>query len=76
MAHGVQPPAVRAPAVGGEAMKARGPGFEWDQVSCMRCGARDFEVTGPGWAEERRDWLRLGGLWRPARQILPRVPGT
>ncbi len=49
-------------AVGGEAMKASGPA-EWDQVSCMTCGARDFEVTRPGWAEGLRDWLRFGGPW-------------
>ena len=30
---------------------------------------RDFEVTRPGWAEGLGDWLRLGGLWRPTRQV-------
>jgi ribosomal protein L37E len=52
-------------------MKARGSA-DWDQVSCMRCGARDFEVTRPGWAEGLRDWLRFGGPWRPIRQVCRR----
>jgi ribosomal protein L37E len=52
-------------------MKARGPA-EWDQVSCVRCGARDFEVTRPGWAEGLRDWLWFGGRWRPTRQVCRR----
>src|SRR6266571_4693215 len=58
-------------AVGGEAMKASGPA-EWDQVSCMTCGARDFEVTRPGWAEGLRDWLRFGGPWRPTKRACRR----
>ena len=58
-------------AVGGEAMKASGPA-EWDQVSCMTCGARDFEVTRPGWAEGLRDWLRFGGPWRPTKRACQR----
>jgi hypothetical protein len=49
-------------------MKARRPA-EWDQVPCMGCGARDFEVTRPGWAKGLGDWLRLGGPWRPARRV-------
>jgi hypothetical protein len=52
-------------------MKARGSA-DWDQVSCMRCGARDVEVTRPGWAEGLRDWLRFGGPWRPIRQVCRR----
>jgi ribosomal protein L37E len=52
-------------------MKAPGPA-EWDQVPCMRCGARDFEVTRPGWAEGLRDWLWFGGRWRPTRQVCRR----
>jgi hypothetical protein len=52
-------------------MKARGPA-ECDQVSCMRCGAWDFEVTRPGWAEGLRDWLWIGGPWRPTRQVCRR----
>jgi hypothetical protein len=49
-------------------MKARRPA-EWDQVPCMKCGARDVEVTRPGWAEGLRDWLRFGGPWRPPRRV-------
>jgi hypothetical protein len=52
-------------------MKARGPA-EWDQVSCMECGARDVEVTRPGWAEGLREWLWFGGPWRPTRQVCRR----
>jgi hypothetical protein len=52
-------------------MKARGRA-EWDQVPCMRCGARDFEVTRAGWGEGLRDWLRFGGPWRPTRQVCRR----
>jgi hypothetical protein len=53
-------------------MKARGPA-EWIvQVPCMDCGARDFEVTRPGWAGGLRDWLRFGGPWRPSRQACRR----
>jgi hypothetical protein len=48
-------------------MKARGPA-DWNQVWCPACGARDVEVTRPGWAEGLRDWLRFGGPWRPTRQ--------
>jgi hypothetical protein len=35
----------------------------------MECGARDFEVTRPGWAKGLGDWLRFGGRWRPPRRI-------
>jgi hypothetical protein len=35
----------------------------------MECGARDFEVTRPGWAQGLVDWLRFGGRWRPPRQV-------
>jgi hypothetical protein len=56
-------------------MKAGGPA-EWDQVSCMTCGARDFEVTRPGWAEGLRDWLRFGGPWRPPRRVCRQCGNT
>jgi hypothetical protein len=56
-------------------MKARGPA-EWDQVPCMTCGARDFEVTRPGWAEGLRDWLWFGGPWRPPRRVCRRCGNT
>jgi hypothetical protein len=52
-------------------MKARGPA-EWDQVPYMACGARDVEVTRPGWAEGLLDWLRFGGRWRPPRRVCRR----
>jgi hypothetical protein len=53
-------------------MKAHGPA-EWiAQVPCMDCGARDFEVTRPGWAQGLCDWLRFGGPWRPRRQVCRR----
>jgi hypothetical protein len=52
-------------------MKGRGPA-EWDLVSCMTCGARDVEVTRPGWAEGVGDWLRFGGPWRPTRHVCQR----
>jgi hypothetical protein len=43
---------------------------EWlVEVPCMECGARDFEVTRPGWAKGLGDWLRFGGRWRPPRRI-------
>jgi hypothetical protein len=46
---------------------------EWlVEVPCMECGARDFEVTRPGWAEGLGDWLRFGGRWRPPRRICRR----
>jgi hypothetical protein len=35
----------------------------------MECGARDFEVTRPGWAEGLGDWLQSGGRWRPTRRV-------
>jgi hypothetical protein len=59
------------PVVGGEAMKAPGPAG-WNQVPCMNCGARDFEVTRPGWAQGLRDWLGSGGPWRPTRRVCRR----
>jgi len=52
-------------------MKARGPA-DWNQVSCMSCGARDVEVTRPGWVEGLREWLSSGGPWRPTRQVCRR----
>jgi hypothetical protein len=46
---------------------------EWlVEVPCMECGARDFEVTRPGWAEGLGDWLRFGGRWRPPRRVCRR----
>jgi hypothetical protein len=43
---------------------------EWPvEIPCMECGARDAEVTRPGWAEGLFDWLRFGGPWRPPRRI-------
>jgi hypothetical protein len=42
------------------------------QVPCMACGARDVEVTRPGWAEGVRDWLGSGGPWRPPRWVCRR----
>jgi hypothetical protein len=38
----------------------------------MDCGAQDFEVTRPGWAQGLGDWLRFGGPWRPPRRICRR----
>jgi hypothetical protein len=38
----------------------------------MECGARDFEVTRPGWAEGLGDWLRFGGRWRRPRRVCRR----
>jgi hypothetical protein len=52
-------------------MEARGPA-ERDQVPCMTCGARNFEVTRPGWSEGLGDWLRFGGPWRRSRQVCRR----
>jgi hypothetical protein len=63
--------ASAARAVGGDAMKAGGPA-EQDQVWCPACGARDVEVTRPGWAEGLREWLGAGGPWRPTRQVCGR----
>jgi hypothetical protein len=46
---------------------------EWIvQVPCGNCGARDFEVTRPGWANSLRDWLGFGGPWRPTRRVCRR----
>jgi hypothetical protein len=57
-------------------MKARGPA-EWSvEVLCMECGAQDFEVTRPGWAEGLRDWLRFGGPWRPPRRVCRQCGNT
>jgi hypothetical protein len=56
-------------------MKARGPA-EGDQVSCPACGARDVEVTRPGWAAGLREWLGSGGPWRPTRRVCRRCGTT
>jgi hypothetical protein len=63
---------VGAPAVGGEAMRARRTDEWLVEVPCMECGARDFEVTRPGWAQGLGDWLRFGGRWRPFRRVCRR----
>jgi hypothetical protein len=42
------------------------------EIPCMECGARDVEITRPGWAESLGDWLRSGGPWRPPRRICRR----
>jgi hypothetical protein len=52
-------------------MKSRGLA-ESSQVWCPACGARDIEVTRPGWAEGLGDWLSAGGPWRPTRQVCQR----
>jgi hypothetical protein len=56
-------------------MKARRPA-EWDQVPCMECGARDVEVTRPGWAEGLGEWLQSGGPWRPPRRVCRQCGNT
>jgi hypothetical protein len=38
----------------------------------MECGARDVEVTRPGWAQGLGDWLRFGGRWRAPRRVCRR----
>jgi hypothetical protein len=43
-----------------------------EEIPCIECGARDFEITRPGWAEGLGDWLRFGGPWRPPRRICQR----
>jgi hypothetical protein len=53
-------------------MRARGPAVWMVQVPCVNCGARDFEVTRPGWAEGLREWLSSGGPWRPTRRVCRR----
>ena len=53
-------------------MSARGPDEWLVEVPCMECGARDFEVTRPGWAEGLGDWLQAGGPWRPTRRVCRR----
>jgi len=46
---------------------------EWPvEIPCVHCGARDVEITRPGWAEGLGDWLRFGGRWRPPRQVCRR----
>jgi hypothetical protein len=42
----------------------------------MECGARDFEVTRPGWAEGLGDWLWFGGPWRPTSRICRQCGNT
>jgi hypothetical protein len=56
------------PALGGEAMSVRRP----DGFPCMECGAREFQITRPGWAEGLGEWLRFGGSWRPPRRVCRR----
>jgi hypothetical protein len=43
-----------------------------DEIPCMECGARDVEITRPGWAEGLGNWLRFGGPWRPPRRTCRR----
>lgn len=50
-------------------MSARRPDEWLVEVPCGECGARDFEVTRPGWAKGLGDWLRFGGRWRPPRRV-------
>jgi hypothetical protein len=50
-------------------MRARRPDEWLVEVPCIECGARDLEVTRPGWAEGLGDWLRFGGRWRPPRRV-------
>jgi hypothetical protein len=38
----------------------------------MECGAREFEITRPGWIEGLGDWLRFGGPWRPPIRVCRR----
>jgi hypothetical protein len=42
------------------------------EIPCLECGARDVEITRPGWAEGLGDWLRFGGPWRPPRRVCRR----
>src|SRR5262245_55303819 len=56
-------------------MKARGPA-EWEQVPCVRCGARDFQVTRQGWVGGLRDWFWNGGPWRPLTRVCRRCGAT
>jgi hypothetical protein len=57
-------------------MRARRPDEWLVKVPCMECGARDFEVIRPGWAEGLGDWLRFGGPWRPPRRICRQCGNT
>jgi hypothetical protein len=50
-------------------MRAHRPDEWLLEVPCVECGARDVEVTRPGWAEGLGDWLRFGGRWRPPRRV-------
>ena len=54
------------------AMRIRRPDERPAEIPCMECGARDVEVTRPGWAEGLGDWLRSGGPWRPPRRTCRR----
>jgi len=47
-------------------MRVRSPDERPVEIPCMESGARDVEITRPGWAEGLGDWLRSGGRWRPA----------
>ena len=42
----------------------------------MECGARDFDITRPGWAEDLGAWLRSGGPWRPTRRVCRQCGST
>jgi hypothetical protein len=57
-------------------MKARRPAGWIGEVPCVECGARDFEVTRPGWVEGLGRWLRFGGPWRPARRVCRQCGAT
>jgi hypothetical protein len=57
-------------------MTARGRDEWLVEVPCMECGAREFEVTRPGWTEGLGDWLRLGGRWRPRGRVCRRCGST
>lgn len=57
-------------------MRARRPA-EWSaQLPCMDCGARDFVVTRPGWAQGLGDWLRFGCPWQPTKRVCRRCGNT
>ena len=53
-------------------MKVRGRDGWLVEAPWPECGARDFELTRPGWAQGVGDWLRFGGRWRPPRRICRR----
>jgi hypothetical protein len=53
-------------------MRVRGRDGWLVGAPCPACGARDFELTRPGWAQGVGDWLRFGGRWRPPRRACRR----